>query len=94
MARERTARIMIETASCTGTLTTKWAHGSMGTISGVEFKADVSTRHGDASVTFIVRSLELEDDADMEWLPLEPENIPHLEQLEAQHERPHRSRLN
>ncbi len=93
MVREKKKSLKFKSEECVGVLTTKWEHGSMGTISGLEFKAEMAIASGDTTVTFLVRSFDF-DPEESEWGfgPLED-----LEQIVAREERPRgtpRSKLN
>ncbi|MEI7720233.1 MAG: hypothetical protein WCI89_03440 [bacterium] len=61
MIREKVVFIAFESDSCEGRVTTNGEHRSMGAISGQQFAAEVVTDAGTASVTFIVRTADLDE---------------------------------
>jgi hypothetical protein len=64
MARAKQNRMKVKTDFCAGVITTDWEHGSMGSITGLKFQADVVVETGETTITYLVRSFELED---LEW---------------------------
>jgi hypothetical protein len=60
MARDNKKRLKLKGPPCEGIIYTQWKTGSMGTISGVQFTAEVVTDNGETTITFIVRDFDLE----------------------------------
>lgn len=93
MALGKKSRAKFKSSECAGVLSTKWEHGSMGTISGIEFKAEMAFAKKDTVVTFLVRSFDFElEDLPEQWGVRRLEDI---EQMVAREEKPQaRSKLN
>ncbi len=76
MALDRKKRLNIKSPVCEGVVYTQWKYGSMGTISGVEFTAEIVTNTGETMVTFLVRNFDL--DAEGEWGLVSLQSLEHL----------------
>ncbi|HEV7449473.1 MAG TPA: hypothetical protein VGP13_02965 [Candidatus Paceibacterota bacterium] len=89
MAKSRKCRRTLNEPGYSGVVTTSWKTGSMGSISGVEFRAEMDTPFGENIVTFIVRSYELEDE---EWTGINSSSPEEAEMMSEMSRRP-RGRL-
>lgn len=60
MAKTKRRRLRL-TGACQGVLRTEWKSSILGSLSGIEFTAEVVDNKGDLTVTFIVQSFELRE---------------------------------
>ena len=92
MARATRKSAKFANDECFGVLTTKYNHNSIGTISGVEFRAELVTMGKESVVTFIVQGNWIDQEPG-NWLGFEDEDA--INSYAAEHgaqEKP--SRLN
>jgi|GEM_PF-3881404 len=82
MAHHRKTHLKLEGDVCTGILATEWKRGSMGTLYGVEFTAEVVTDSGETKITFLMNDFEIDPDGNWGLGSLET-----LEQIVAAKER-------
>ncbi|HVV15047.1 MAG TPA: hypothetical protein VHD55_01440 [Candidatus Paceibacterota bacterium] len=67
MVQEKKSSKKFKGGDCQGVLSTEWKYAGMGTISGLQFSAKVESAAGTTEVTFIIRSLDLDEPDDDSW---------------------------
>lgn len=60
MYKKKKRRLRV-TGACQGILRTEWKRSSLGSMVGIEFTAEVADSKGEATVTFLVHSFDVED---------------------------------
>lgn len=77
-----------------GVIGTAWEYGTMGTITGIQFKAEVETPKGESVIVFIVQSAYVDDDYDNPWVRAkDDEALARIVAQDAMDERPSRRKL-
>ncbi len=93
MARRGKAKVKIKNDHCMGVLSTRWKYSSMGSVSGVEFTAEVLVGGKESTISFIVQGNWLDIPEGAVWGRFKDlEAVERFAAQAAMHEKP--SRLN
>lgn len=93
MYHDKKKRLRLRNRICQGTLITELKYASMGMLSGLQFTAEVVLSTGETTITFLVRSVDLDEEAG-EWHTGSAADLEKIIAQDAMEEAPPRSQMN